>query len=102
MNNIFIDCLISCLSAFLGVILYRILKDRKNAKASKGDEKKTVIFYSCDHQNKKCKNSGACGGACNLTEDITHAKNFNKFDYGDHVFYIEKVKNNSEVTKNEN
>lgn len=32
MNNSLINCLVSCLSAFLGVIIYRILKDRKNKK----------------------------------------------------------------------
>lgn len=32
MNNILINCFVSCLSAILGVIIYQILKDRKNKK----------------------------------------------------------------------
>jgi hypothetical protein len=61
---------------------------------------KNKIFYRCDHQIEKCKNSITCGGEdCNLTEDITHAVNFNRQeDYNGTVYFVEKANNNqSEV-----
>ena len=72
-----------------------IIKGALNFKLSK-----TVIFYRCDHQVEKCKNSITCGGEdCNLTGDITHAVNFKRQeDYDGTVYFVEKANNDqSEV-----
>lgn len=72
-----------------------IIKGALNFKLSK-----TVIFYRCDHQVEKCKNSITCGGEdCNLTGDITHAVNFKRQESHDGtVYFVEKANNDqSEV-----